>query len=189
MHDSVISLGSQTGLQTPDVPVCQSQTPGRFDLPQMTFLDLLQHFPPLPFSGAHADPLLFHRASQPLEKGTFLLCTNRTFSFCGDIRAAFIDASGSGSLRYALGESSPSDDWPDHFALSHRRKAGWRRYGCSLQSRRQVTGRQMRFCCHIGNSRDTCTMVWFLKSKKDPSQDWLHAMRGDPAWRTKRNPR
>src|SRR5712691_3995628 len=84
MHDSAISRSAQPRLQTPDLPVGQSQTPGRFDLLQMTFLDLVQHLQPLSLTYAQADPLLFHWASRPLEKRTFLLCTNRTFSFCGD---------------------------------------------------------------------------------------------------------
>jgi hypothetical protein len=76
-------LGSQTRLQTLNMPVRQSQMPGRFDLPQVTFLHLVQHLQPLPFAYAHADPLLFYRASRPLRK--------RAFSFCGDSHAKLID--------------------------------------------------------------------------------------------------
>jgi serine/threonine protein kinase len=100
MHDSGISFSAQPVLQTTDVAVRQPQPPRRFHLLQMTFLHLLQHLQPLPLSGAQADPLLFHGASQPPEKRTFLLCTNRTFSFCGDTECAVIDLLKNAALRW-----------------------------------------------------------------------------------------
>jgi len=66
------------------VAIRQPQALSRFDLFQMTLLDFVQHLQSVSFALAQADPLLFHRAFRPLEKRTFLLCTNRTFSLCGD---------------------------------------------------------------------------------------------------------
>jgi hypothetical protein len=65
------------------VPVGQPQSLRRFELLQMTFLDLVQHLQAIPLSLVQLDPLLFQGASRPLEKRTFLLCTNQTFSLCG----------------------------------------------------------------------------------------------------------
>jgi hypothetical protein len=47
-------------------------------------LGLVQHLQPRPLSSAQLDPRLFPGASRPPEEGTFLHCTNRTFSFCRD---------------------------------------------------------------------------------------------------------
>src|SRR5579863_929341 len=67
------------------VAIRQPQPPCGIDLFQVPLLDPVQRLQPLPLSGAQLDPLLCHGASQPPEKRTFLLCTNRTFSFCGDM--------------------------------------------------------------------------------------------------------
>ncbi len=65
VHDPAIALGAQPCLQTPDLAVGYMQPPGRFDLSQMTFLDLLQQLQPLSFSGAQLDSLRFHPPSRP----------------------------------------------------------------------------------------------------------------------------
>src|ERR1700733_1369961 len=79
-----VSVYAATQSLCSQLPIAQSQTVGGSDLPQMPFCDLVQHLQPLPLFRAQLDPLLFHRAPRPLEKRTFLLCTIRTFSFCGD---------------------------------------------------------------------------------------------------------
>jgi hypothetical protein len=84
MDHGAISLAAQERQQTPHVPVGQAQTPSCFGLFQTAFPHLLQHFQSLPLAHTQADSLLLHRVPRPLEKRTFLLCTIRTFSFCGD---------------------------------------------------------------------------------------------------------
>ena len=44
----------------------------------------------LPLLRKQRNPLLCHRAPRPLEKRTFLLCTIRTFSSCGDTVSLFV---------------------------------------------------------------------------------------------------
>ena len=82
MHQPVIPHLAKTLQQPPHLPIAQPQTARRIDLPQMPSLDFVQHLQSLSLFGAQRDPLLFHRAPRPLEKRTFLLCTNRTFSLC-----------------------------------------------------------------------------------------------------------
>jgi hypothetical protein len=65
MHDSTVALAAQPRPQTPRLPVGYMQPPGRFDLLEITFLDLLQNFQPLPFFRAQLDSLRSHPASQP----------------------------------------------------------------------------------------------------------------------------
>src|SRR5208282_6333815 len=82
VYQPAISHLAKTLQQPPHLPIAQPQTAGRFDLQQMPLLDFVQNLQSLPLFRAQLDPLLFHRAPRPLEKRTFLLCTNRTFSCC-----------------------------------------------------------------------------------------------------------
>lgn len=51
-------------------------------LGQMSFLGFVQHLQPIPRPLAQLEPLL-RGPSDHLQKRTFLLCPNRTFSLCG----------------------------------------------------------------------------------------------------------
>jgi hypothetical protein len=89
-------------LQAPHLPGAQSQPAGPFDLRHVSLLHLLEHLPPLPLALTHADPLLWHRASRPLEERTFLLRTNRTFSLCSDRGGTFSLTNSGGSYKQDL---------------------------------------------------------------------------------------
>src|SRR2546430_4925881 len=70
----------------PHLAVGYFQPLGCSYLRQMLLLYLVQHFQSVPFSLAQGDALRFHGALGQPCKRTFLLCTNRTFSFCGHSR-------------------------------------------------------------------------------------------------------
>src|SRR5208282_2204686 len=91
VYQPAISHLAKTLQQPPHLPIAQPQTAGRFDLQQMPLLDFVQNLQSLPLFRAQLDPLLFHRAPRPLEKRTFLLCTNRTFSRCSYTKISPID--------------------------------------------------------------------------------------------------
>src|SRR5271168_3881975 len=91
MHQPAISPLAKTLQQSPHLPVAQPQTAGCINLPQMPSLDFVQHLQSLPLVRTQRDPPLFHGAPGPLEKRTFLLCTNRTFSLCSYMLRGFVD--------------------------------------------------------------------------------------------------
>src|SRR5690242_5016624 len=70
----------------PHLAVRHFQPRGGGYLRQMLLLYLVQHFQSVPFSLAQSDSLRLHGDLGHPCKRTFLLCTNRTFSFCADRR-------------------------------------------------------------------------------------------------------
>src|SRR6266404_605144 len=84
MNQGTIPALANAEQHPPHLAVGYFQPLGCRYLCQMLLLYLVQHFQSVPFSLAQGDALRFHEAlSQPLKR-TLLLCTNRTFSFCGD---------------------------------------------------------------------------------------------------------
>src|SRR3989304_7637374 len=84
MNDTAIPFGRDAPLQPPHLPGAQPQTPCRFYLREMPLLDFVHNLQPISFPCAQCHPLLSHWSPRTLEKRTFLLCTNRTFSLCSD---------------------------------------------------------------------------------------------------------
>ena len=69
---------------TPHLAVGYLQPLGRHYLRQLLLLYLVQDSQSVPFLLAQSHPLRFHWPLGLPWNRTFLLCTNRTFSFCGD---------------------------------------------------------------------------------------------------------
>src|ERR1700675_3903364 len=83
----------------------------------MLLLYLVQHFQSVPFPLAQSDSLRLHGALGHPWKRTFLLCTNRTFSFCGDrnLRKSFQAA----CVKVGLGVKTGPEDWQYKGLLIH----------------------------------------------------------------------
>src|ERR1700675_1395730 len=93
----------------------------------MLLLYLVQHFQSVPFPLAQSDSLRLHGALGHPWKRTFLLCTNRTFSFCGDrnLRKSFQAA----CVKVGLGVKTGPEDWQYKGRLIHDfRRSGGRKF-------------------------------------------------------------
>jgi hypothetical protein len=98
MNQRTIPTLAKAQQHSPHVAVGYFQPLGGSYLRQMLLIHFLQHFQSIPFwrgcgsvMQIQRDSLRFHRPLDHPWKRTFLFCTNRTFSFCGDRSPVVVD--------------------------------------------------------------------------------------------------
>src|SRR5450432_2887379 len=91
MNQRTIPSFTETEQHAPYLALGYFQSHGCRYLRQLLLLYLVQDSQSVPFSLIQSDPLQFHGPLGLLWNRTFLLCTNRTFSFCGDRNCPTVD--------------------------------------------------------------------------------------------------
>jgi hypothetical protein len=91
MNQRTIPTLAKVQQHSPHVAVGYLQPLGRGYLRQMLLIYFVQHVQSIPFPLIQSDSLRFHRPLDHPWNRTFLLCTNRTFSFCADMAGAGFD--------------------------------------------------------------------------------------------------
>src|SRR5690348_6304798 len=84
MNQRTIPTLAKVQQHSPHVAVGYLQPLGRGYLRQMLLIYFVQHVQSIPFPLIQGDSLRLHRPLDHPWNRTFLLCTNRTFSFCAD---------------------------------------------------------------------------------------------------------
>ena len=104
MNQCTIPTLAKTQQHSPHVAVGYFQPLGGSYLRQMLLIYLVQHFQSVPFPLTQRDSLRFHGPLGHPWNRTFLLCTNRTFSFCGDTRRGSVDSTDGKAVRWRNGD-------------------------------------------------------------------------------------
>src|SRR5262249_32622813 len=91
VHQRPIAVLVQPHQKTPDMAVGHPQPAPPFPFPPPLLLHPLAHPPAIPPPLAQCNALQFHRPPPARWNRTFLFCTTRTFSFCGDMCLALLD--------------------------------------------------------------------------------------------------
>src|SRR6266700_1215652 len=95
MHHRLVALLSYPLHQLSDPTIGQLELPRRLPLRDMPLAHFVQYLQPIAIILCQQQRLLLHPAIFPVVKRNFLLCSNRNFSLCCDIRR--IDAVSSAS--------------------------------------------------------------------------------------------
>src|SRR5690242_14003717 len=94
MNERTIPTLAKVQQHSPHVAVGYLQPLGRGYLRPMLLIYFVQNVQSIPFPLIQSDSLRFHRPLGHPWNRTFLLCTNRTFSFRADIQLRFLDLYG-----------------------------------------------------------------------------------------------